>query len=60
MTEASVDELARESPVAWFAALECAREEHDYHRAAYALRQLDRLGVQVKFRKRPKSARGES
>jgi hypothetical protein len=42
---------ATESPVAWFAVLERARETHDYETAAEAVRQLERLGVKVKYRK---------
>ncbi len=36
-------------PTAWFAELELARERDDYARAACAMRELERLGVRVKF-----------
>jgi hypothetical protein len=47
---------AAESPVAWFAVLERARETEDFEAAAEAVQQLERLGVKVKFRK-PRGAR---
>jgi hypothetical protein len=40
------------STVAWFVALEKAREDHDFERAAEAKRQLERLGVIVKYRRK--------
>ena len=41
-----------DSPVAWFAVLERARETNDFERAAEARRQLQRLGVNVKYARR--------
>lgn len=49
-----VDQARREavdSPTAWFAVLEAARLRDDHERAAEAIRQLRRLGVEVKFRR---------
>jgi hypothetical protein len=40
-------------PVYWFAALERAVEKGDYEAAAEAQRQLARLGVQVRYGRRP-------
>lgn len=40
-----------ESPVAWFVVLEQARKQNDFERAAEAQRELQRLGVNVKYRK---------
>jgi hypothetical protein len=40
---------AEDSPVAWFAVLEDARNRHDRRQEAEAIRQLDRLGVTVSF-----------
>jgi hypothetical protein len=39
-----------EQPTYWFAVLQIARADGDREAAAEALRQLERLGVQVKFR----------
>lgn len=48
------DDAAEESPTAWFAVLERARRTGDYVLAAQAQRELDRLGVVVKYpAKRP-------
>lgn len=46
---------AADCPTAWFAVLERAIEDGDYPRAAKAQRELQRLGVVVKFprRRRP-------
>lgn len=49
---------AIDSPTAWFAVLERARRTEDYELAARAKRELDRLGVSVKFHRRD-SKRGE-
>lgn len=38
-----------DSPVAWFAVLERARRIEDFEMAAQALRELERLGVRVKY-----------
>lgn len=46
---------AADSPVAWFVVLECARQDRDFRRAAQALQELDRLGVRVKYRRRPRA-----
>jgi len=43
------------SPVAWFCVLEQARQNNDFERAAEAKRQLERLGVVVKYRRKIKS-----
>jgi len=40
----------RNSPVAWFCELEISRKKNDFERAAEAVRELNRLGVAVKFR----------
>ncbi len=41
-----------EWPLWWFARLEASIERGDYHSAAEALRELERLGVTVKYRGR--------
>lgn len=41
---------AERCPVAWFCELEIARQSQDFERAAYALKRLRDLGVDVKFR----------
>ncbi|HEY8665644.1 MAG TPA: hypothetical protein VIL86_03220 [Tepidisphaeraceae bacterium] len=38
-----------DSPVAWFAVLQVAKEANDFCRAAEAQRELARLGVTVRF-----------
>lgn len=48
-----------DSPTAWFAVLESARQRGDHERAAEAIRQLRRLGVTVKFGK-PKLSGGDA
>ena len=48
---------AEECPTAWFAVLERARENNDFERAAEAMRELKRLGVTVRFHRRPKRGR---
>jgi hypothetical protein len=45
----------RNSPVAWFAVLDRARERGDFERAAEAVRELRRLGVFVTY-ERPQEA----
>lgn len=42
-----------DSPTAWFCALEVAHQRGDYEAAAEALRQLRRLGVEVRMRPTP-------
>lgn len=37
--------------VVWFVVLEQARQKNDFERAAKAKRELERLGVVVKYRK---------
>jgi hypothetical protein len=46
----------RECATAWFAVLERAKLDCDFERAAEAVRELRRLGVQVRFH-RPKGVR---
>ena len=41
-----------DSPVAWFAVLERARETNNFERAAEAQRQLERLGVRVAYKRK--------
>jgi hypothetical protein len=47
-------------PLYWFAALEKAVEEGAFAKAAQAQRELERLGVQVQYRLRMRSARQET
>jgi hypothetical protein len=47
------DESWREQPVAWFVALEIARQKNDFEKAAQAHRELKRLGVNVSFSSAP-------
>jgi hypothetical protein len=37
-------------PVTWFAVLERARADRNYERAAEALRELRRLGIDIRYR----------
>ena len=46
----TTNEEIRNSPVAWFFELEDARRQSDFERAAYAQRELKRLGVEVRYR----------
>jgi len=50
---------AAQSPTAWFAALERARDTNDFELAAQAVRELKRLGVTVRFHRRRKDAGDE-
>lgn len=43
---------AIDSPTAWFCALEAAKNRNDFAAAAEAVRQLRRLGVEVRFLRR--------
>lgn len=45
------DNTAQNSPVAWFVVLERARLGNDFDVAARAKRELERLGVIIKYRK---------
>lgn len=47
------------SPVAWFAVLERARYDNNYDLAARARRELERLGVVVKYHKSNKGGHDE-
>jgi len=47
---------AADSPIVWFALLERGRLAHDFALAARAERELQRLGVKVKYQ-RPKGSR---
>lgn len=42
----------QDAPTYWFAVLEIARERGDFSRAAEAQRQLERLGVRVRYGRR--------
>lgn len=44
--------------IGWFLELELARERQDFERAAQAKRELQRLGVEVRYRRR--QGRGNS
>jgi hypothetical protein len=44
----------QQAPTYWFAVLEIARERGDFERAADAQRQLERLGIVVRYRPRGK------
>jgi hypothetical protein len=48
---------AEQSAVAWFVVLDRARESGDFARAAEAKRQLERLGVDVRYRPAGKAVR---
>lgn len=45
------DMAYRDSPVAWFCVLEQARLANDFEKATEAKRQLERLGVVVKYKR---------
>jgi hypothetical protein len=45
------------SRVAWFVCLERAKADNDFERATQAKRELQRLGVEVRYRKRIHKAR---
>ena len=49
-TTATAENEYRDSPVFWFVRLEKAREREDHERAAEAIRELRRLGVEVRFK----------
>ena len=50
MTMAKPKQAAPEDcATVWFARLERAKDDHDFERAAEAVRELQRLGVSVKF-----------
>jgi hypothetical protein len=49
----------RDAPTYWFAVLEIARERGDFEWAAEAQRQLERLGVIVRFDRQRKGAEDE-
>ena len=52
MQESDIEKARREaeeSPVAWFCVLHQARASGDFERAAQAVRELRRLGVDVKY-----------
>jgi len=44
----------KDSPIAWFYTLEDARQRNDFDRAARAKRELERLGVLVRYTQRKK------
>jgi hypothetical protein len=48
-TKTNTDSDYRDSPMFWFVRLEKARERHDHENAAQAIRELRRLGVDVRF-----------
>jgi hypothetical protein len=48
----TVEAECRQSPVYWFVRLEKSRERQDHERAAEAIRELRRLGVDVRFNPR--------
>ncbi len=43
------DDEIKDSPIAWFYILEDARRQGDFERAAKAQRELERLGVHVRY-----------
>ena len=51
-------QTATECPTAWFAVLERARADNDFQRAAEAQKQLERLGVKVKYFRQKRKAGG--
>ena len=53
----SIDPDPRDCATAWFAVLERARLDNDFARAADAVRELRRLGVQVKFDRKREGGR---
>jgi hypothetical protein len=48
-TQTTADSEYRDSPVFWFVRLENARERNDYEQAAEAVRELRRLGMDIRF-----------
>jgi hypothetical protein len=51
------ERIIRDSPIYWFDILAIARRNGDYERAAEAQRELERLGVQVRFRSTTRAIR---
>jgi hypothetical protein len=51
---------AEDMPVYWFAVLERAVQEGDFEAAAHAQAELERLGVTVRYRRRPARERREA
>ncbi len=49
-----------DSPAAWFAVLETARQANDFELAATARRELERLGVKVFYEPAGERAAGDS
>ena len=47
------------SPVAWFVVLERARRDNNFDKAVIAIRELERLGVIIKYRKATKGGTHE-
>jgi hypothetical protein len=59
MTTDTAPSPTRDWPLWWFARLETAIERGDYQAAAHAQRELERLGVTVKYRgRRPRQREG--
>ena len=57
--EDCTDSKVTDSPTAWFAVLDRARAEGDFALAERAQRELERLGVRVKFGRQRKRKGGE-
>ena len=51
------DRRAEDSPVAWFAVLDRARQTSDFELASKAKRELERLGVKVTYSPARKAVR---
>lgn len=51
---------AADSPVAWFAVLERAKQTGNFAKAARAVQELTRLGVSVKYRRRSRAPEGQA
>ncbi len=49
-TEKTTEREFRDSPVFWFVRLDNAREHEDHEKAAEAIRELRRLGVDIRFK----------
>jgi hypothetical protein len=56
MSQQEKDRPPEDSPVAWFAMLERARQTDDFEQATLARRELERLGVKVTYVRRRKGA----
>lgn len=54
------DPAIRDSPTFWFVVLETARKQCNFHRAAQAQNELERLGVRVRYARQKRGVTEEA